>query len=1536
MKTISCKIRNIVTLVLLPVLAFLISVQVSPAKDTDVYNVVTKQNSYVLMDNSASMDYGVYEQNVDYGAMFDYLITLNDTSTAHNKYIYDTVTNSSQFYNNHNTARKIYLQSGNIGLTMATVNGKTIAFTGDAADPRYIWYSGGSNTIDTHTLVDAMGNLSDDGTGKRRITVDSQGHILFDGSKLPGSQDILLNDPKVLYDGSIIDQGFGGIINAPGYYFSGYGLVSDTVHSAVTAVSGTSNIFFFMTGNWLNMQCMYNLQYVGNPNPYPAGATVGADAWRFEYFPLAQSAWAPVAYNLIYPNPNPVAPAVADPYDTVGSTVYYKANVTEANSVKTIVPSGAVQIQVHFSHFDIDATQTNSTNDAADTLKIYDQNNTLKATYNNASPPNYNGESGWSAPIAGGKVYLKLTSGATHQGTGYVVDQIRVTYYQDAYLMQTRLSVAKDAMTYALNALSDNINWGLANFAYDTSGATPKSNGAAIGTLINPSADPAVQQNSIISKLQGLSAVIFNKLPAGFKANSDNSYDISPLGEALQDIFQKGFYENSNKLSGSLCSKNSVIVVTDGYESGDTNWSKIKINGITTSITGSYTSKFTQDPYQYTAPPPSYYDGVAAYLYTHSWMDNSVVPDPANSTVNVTTHQITFGGVQPLLMNAAQQGGGQYITAYNKAQLSAALYSVALQMSNTVSFTAPIASVDSNNKTQNGNDLYFSYFLPQNGKSWAGNLKKFEMGDGSTQHPDSMMIYDGANKPVLNSSGTFINTITDMWTNTVGPIDVKNNGAGQILLTKVQNDFASSNFWNRNIYTSIGGTLTKLTRTISPAQLAVTDTATRDKVINYTYGYTYDADAAGNPIAVRDWVLGSIVHSKPLIVDYYNPSNSSQLTTRYIVVGANDGMLHVFDDTPGSGKQGAEVFAFVPGDLLSKLQNVAANDFLEMVDGSSVLYRQAGNPKYLIFGERRGGKYFWCLDVSNSNPAMWSVKWQYGNAEIQQSWSDIQIASLPITANPATGAHMFQDVLVLTGGYDALEDGFPEPFNDPNRSGTPYKTGTVIDPVKWSPGNPNQDINGNGIYDIFNPDVDTAGRGIFIVDIDDPAAIVQDGTGNAVLPFSVTFGTADRNTVNATVNTQTRTDMKYCFPASPALVLGTYNYFEAPAGKALVSSSKPDTLAVVYGVDIYSNAYRLDYNFNEQIIKDPTHPENTKLWRWSTAGNWSVEKIFSGNPGSTRGSGVITPGADNPADQGRKAFYPPVISWGGSCSFFDKSNYNFPNVAFSGTDKIATLLFGTGDREHPTYNLVRDRVYSVYDDSPVTAQQFDGNGNFLKNIIVSTASYTEKNLLNLTCNELGAGSATSPDQKTKLLAYLTDDVTRLDSSNQLVLENGIEDDAKGWYIVLQDQENCTVPSGTLNAATTDSADNHDGEKVLSQANLYAGILYFTSFQPTLNDPCNPRGNGFAYSLDYCTSDAAYNLSTANGDKLELTDRYMKYTGIYGIPSGFAILIRNGQASAMAMMGSEVIGPKGPGTFQINSPGLGLNLYYWREGNSQKK
>ncbi|WP_299006764.1 hypothetical protein, partial [uncultured Caulobacter sp.] len=88
----------------------------------------------------------------------------------------------------------------------------------------------------------------------------------------------------------------------------------------------------------------------------------------------------------------------------------------------------------------------------------------------------------------------------------------------------------------------------------------------------------------------------------------------------------------------------------------------------------------------------------------------------------------------------------------------------------------------------------------------------------------------------------------------------------------------------------------KANTNITPAKLGLTGvdatTAEKDKLIDYVYGYdSYDRNSNGNTTEKRSWILGDIIHSVPLIVNY-----DSTGTNSLIIVGSNDGMLHAFDD----------------------------------------------------------------------------------------------------------------------------------------------------------------------------------------------------------------------------------------------------------------------------------------------------------------------------------------------------------------------------------------------------------------------------------------------------------------------------------------------------------------------------------------------------------------------------------------------------------------------------------------------------------------
>ncbi len=1447
------------------VLSFLWVCLISPvlssyALDTDIYQLNVKQNAYILLDNSGSMDYGVYESNVNYGAMYDYLYDIAG--------IDDTIYTSTPtaWYGLHYEKTKIYLVMGKIRAQIINIDGENRVFTGDAADPDYIWYS--NNMVDTHTYIDTLGNLSGEAGETQRVTVDADGHVLFDGSRLPLGQDMLLQDFVTLYDGSSINEGFGGLLNAPGYYFSGYeGVVAGSLNPVE---DGDEYIYFFITGNWMNMQQMYNLHYTVNP---PGAPAAGDPAWKYEVYPLNPSDWSPVSYNLDYPT----------------GTLNYENNLDGPDTLRTITHAGAESIQIHFSMFDVQG-DGNLNNFNRDYVSIYDGSNNLIARYDNDNSP----QGDWSVTVSGDTVRITLDTNNSQTRQGYTIDQYRISYEASGgYLMQNRLDVAKDAMLYVVDEFRGKINWGFASFAY--TGTT--ANGATFGPFLNPTDNDDANRAAIVTQLD----------------NTEPMYG-TPLGEALQDVFEDGYYGKRNSLDNLMCRKNYTIVVSDGYPSGDDDWNRI--SGVT--FTDADGDGFTADPYQYANPPANYYDDVAHWIYTHSWLDKSEIADPANSYENIIPHQIAFGAKHPLMRDAAEEAGAEYITAYNKTQLVNAFYSLGLMISEAVSFTAPVVSVDEANKVQNGDDLYMGQFLPMDSYYWPGNMKKFVLGDGSVDRPDFWMIYDESNDPATDSDGRFLDNTNGFWgdendsndSDNYGGPDIQEDGVGEVLTERVAGYFTSGNYYQRLIKTVLSGNYIDLSRTDEASMTAAEkltaltaifgDVGTSYNVINWAHGYSFAADASGDPVAPRDWALGAIVHSRPTVIDYYNSSDFSVVEDRYIVVGSNDGMLHVFDD-----ETGAEVYAFVPGDILPKLSAYETEYNRPLVDGLVKLFREDGQPKYLFFGLRRGGSSYWRIDVSDPNPEAWTVS-QFSDSELGQSWSDIEFAKI------RTGVDTYSDVAIFSGGYDVTEDNFPEPFSDQDSNGTPYAANGNIDNQEWKASDSNNDVYDNDTYDVMNPDIDVSGRAIYVVDVETLAVRFS-------VKYDATTDTPSLGTFSSVTN-QTRTDMKYCFPATPSVVTLTQTYVDSSS----LYQRENNALAAIYAPDIYGNLFRIVYDYDGGSPK------------------WQVQHVFSANPGGTNQSGddALWQAADA-GDTGRKVFYGPAVSWRGSGRYFDPGNYFLSGADFYNQNTIASIFFGTGDREHPSYKIAKNRIYAIYDDSPVYAWT-------TSKVAVSSVPYDESDLLNITCDELGINTGQDGLTSVQLSSYkqglqtlLYDDATNPSNALEFGTGGSGENDAKGWYIVLEQQGLSPYCDHCDYAGTVDTSeggrDYHVGEKVLSKLTLFDGILYFTTYQPSYDDPCAPQGNAFTYALNYLNGAAALNLNeyndvttgTVTTTYKDVTDRYGKFTAIKGIPSSFEIVIRNGEAAAMSSVGGSIIGG-GEDGYEIPYEDSGLDLYYWLE------
>ncbi len=931
------------------------------ALDTDIYQNTIKPNVAILFDTSGSMDFGVYEHTIDYGAYYNWASELGDCDEiaggcGTNNYFYP---DSRKYPRN-----EILLIKGKIRVKVLP-DGTT--FTGDAGDPDYLWYVG--DVIETDTCIDRNGNLyaCDGNEANRRITTDSNGTVLLDGEELPLDRSIKLHNWQTNPDGTMTDQGFGGLLNAPGWYFSGFeGIGSDASgHNVVE--DGDQYIYFFIPGNWINMQMVYNLYTRDTTNE-------NYRTWKVRTYPNAE-------WHTIF-------------VDNIESPNYPSSYPNNQNQTWDIEPADAHQIKFHVVSFN---TEYNY-----DYLKIYKdevkQGNRIDSFSGNL------GSDFWLGPYDmsdAQKLILEFSSDGSVTRSGFKIDKYQYITSEEVsqgYKMERRIDVVRDAILYVIDQTRGKINWALASFSTPNTG-----DGAKIWQPFNPSLnDDQVRQNITTHINQ-------------FEPNGG-----TPLGEALQDIFNH--FENKANILPE-CSKNYVIVISDGYPSADNEWSRISGKNFSDEDGDGW----TEDPYQYTTPPEDYFDDVAKFMYNYSFRDRSLVSNPGDSFDNIKTHMLGFVLAAPIMQDAAADGGGLFLAAYNKNQLVNAFYALGLLIVKSSSYVAPVISVDTSNKTQSGQWLYMAFFKPKDGR-WSGNLKKYRLKkmvrtDCPGRTDAEWVITDQSGQPAVDCDGNFYTTSMSYWSNEQDGGEVERGGAGNVLREALNNASLADPYSFRKIYIlENNGTITRLLpENVSYEKFGLTDDIQRYKLINYIYGYTYNEDGSTDhlPVERRAWPLGSFIHSSPAIITYENENRS------LIVIGGNDGMLHVFSDTNGT-----EVCSFIPANLLTRLQELPENSGVEnplfFVDGQITqhfTFDADGKivPDTLIFGLRRGGRSYYALDISNSDPEQWRLKWYIDNTkadftELGQTWSRVQISKFKSSDNET------KIVGIFGAGYDPEED----------------------------------------------------------------------------------------------------------------------------------------------------------------------------------------------------------------------------------------------------------------------------------------------------------------------------------------------------------------------------------------------------------------------------------------------------------------------------------------------------------------------------------
>ncbi|AQA17922.1 hypothetical protein BST95_06400 [Halioglobus japonicus] len=503
--------------------------------------------------------------------------------------------------------------------------------------------------------------------------------------------------------------------------------------------------------------------------------------------------------------------------------------------------------------------------------------------------------------------------------------------------------------------------------------------------------------------------------------SSYSTSDIAPKDTAAES---GGTYIQPN----SSCAYTYIILMTDGEPQNDSS-----ANSYIKTLTGA--TSCGSYPFSNQGNRESCMPELAEYM-AKTDLDN----DSTNGDQYGITYTIGFATNQQLLEDTADKGKGDYYTATNSQELADAFQGALVGiLSRETTFTSPAVAVDTFTRTRSRDEVFYAMFEPSLTVDWIGNIKKLKVKiDG-----DSAVIVqaDGTTPAIDSASGDILETATTFWSTSADGGRVGEGGVGALLaardpatrnvLTNTGNAGALQAFNSTNINATSMGTIDDL------ALWNLFGASTSDafnKQLNWALGYdTYDEDDEPST-TVRSWIMGDILHSQPLVVNYGARTNAftNDNPDMRIISGTNHGFVHMF----GNG-DGQEDWAFFPKELAEILpvrrRDQSSNDNVYGMDLTPVSYTfdsnsdgtlksSDGDKVWVFLGMRRGGESYYALDIST--PDTPSFLWRIGSdmtafAELGQTWSEPVVTQIPghVDANGVP-----KPALIFGAGYDTNKD----------------------------------------------------------------------------------------------------------------------------------------------------------------------------------------------------------------------------------------------------------------------------------------------------------------------------------------------------------------------------------------------------------------------------------------------------------------------------------------------------------------------------------
>lgn len=527
------------------------------------------------------------------------------------------------------------------------------------------------------------------------------------------------------------------------------------------------------------------------------------------------------------------------------------------------------------------------------------------------------------------------------------------------YFFESRINFAKRSLINLMEKIEVKKQEGkTAGISYAIMTYNKWEDGGTFESVIEDCADRETQCS--ISHLKQIKTAV---------AKSSTAEALRETGFYFQGV--KSIYDRSKDYRSPIeykCQPNLALIVSDGGRAFDQNYDfwwpwnnvyKLEDKGETID----------------------YLDDVAEQLY------NTDLRDDLEGKQNIVTltagfqHIPVIGPMRDVgLKSAAQRGGGDYIQLNDVEDLYVFIENfMNFQLRSEASSYGLAIPPDDDNSNYSGDFAYMSMFKPLNFQGrWIGNIKKFRFQNDGT----------------LSSS--------DEWTGINSP-DVEIGGVRQKLVQKKEAD--------RKIYT------TKNYSTNPVEFKSSSFSSTEKSTYNFSDELITNVRCGGvcrEGNLLSDYALGDIVHFTPLVHKFRS--------NRVVFAGANDGMLHCFNDDTTSTDYGAEMWAYIPEKQLPNLAKLLSNRNPEhpyFIDGGRTIYQPkndngtAKDYSLLIFGERRGGKNYYALQINNERPDA-PPKLQYTvepGDSFGQSWSNPRV--VPIVYNGAK-----KDAFFIGGGYD--------------------------------------------------------------------------------------------------------------------------------------------------------------------------------------------------------------------------------------------------------------------------------------------------------------------------------------------------------------------------------------------------------------------------------------------------------------------------------------------------------------------------------------